>query len=324
MSWYNLCRLLVRCLPTRDRLRRGAELDGVLHETQLAVGVGPRDAISMGTLVVRRWGSTAVESLPLLLCGLPIAILPFMFIAFVYETHFRPWDLMEDTPSSDPFAHGLRWAYDNLFVIPGALCVIVGGRCIQYLRRGDFWFPSLVVCISLIGMSQSSLFIERTAWEFRNLRPSDVDSVSGWSILMAVLSIGLPVAFLAIDIFVSRRSGRRPLDPLRCDGRMTEPVLPSVHTHPQRSVGWMVMSIGLVFAAMAVFMARGLVGAYRAASNWDRTGPDPLEDVMAVWAMMTLPGLVALVTIALALNLLAVRSSSNVKPMSLSSTETEV
>ena len=61
MKWYTLCRFMVRCLPTRDRLRRGAELDGVLHETQLAVGVGPRDAISMGTLVIRRWGSTAVK-----------------------------------------------------------------------------------------------------------------------------------------------------------------------------------------------------------------------------------------------------------------------
>ena len=216
MTWLAISTWLVRLLPRRDRDRLGAELVGLLEETQASPTGGIRlpDAASLGWLVTRRWLTIGAESVPLLFVGVPIGVFAFGAIMSVAGSHFAPWDAFEEVGSTTPLAVTVRAVVDRILPIALVLSLLTGARAVQYLRRGSYQLPAAMMIASLVTISQHQIFLERTEWAFKDdLSPSSVDQVSPYSVLLLGLALAVPLGFLGIDLLLSTRSRRDPLPP---------------------------------------------------------------------------------------------------------------
>lgn len=163
------------------------------------------DAASVLSMAARFQARRVMGDLPLIVAAVPVMLLLFLTYATVYSTHFLPWDVMEEVPSTSGSMSVLRWVANHLALALLPLGLWAGWRAVRAVRSARPLLPGLYLAGVLLMMVQSNLFEERHEWSFRPLRASDVDSVSPYAVGWLVAVVSLPVAFLALDALSRRR-----------------------------------------------------------------------------------------------------------------------
>ncbi len=202
MSWERITRFFARGLAEARR----QEVEGHLDDTiEAGHAVRASDTGSIAALAVRSKVERAARSFPLWLAGLPVAILVLFSYGTVYEAHFFPWDMMEDTESTATFARWLRVLADWAWVGLLPLGLGSGYRVAQRIRDQQWIMSAAYVGGLFVLISQSSLFAERNEWYATSgLRPEAVDQVSPYSVVMFTLVLLLPTIFLVADWITHR------------------------------------------------------------------------------------------------------------------------
>ena len=174
---------------------------------------GPGDVASVFVLAARHQFDRGFRQVPLVLAGLPILLLCLMAYGLVYESHFAPWDLMEETPSTDPTARWIRSATGLAWIALLPLGAFSGWRVARSVRQGRLVLPAIYVVGLVALISQADLFIERTSW-FANgsLSASQVDDVSPYSVSLIALALLMPLAYLLFDSVARSHQTRKGSD----------------------------------------------------------------------------------------------------------------
>lgn len=206
-NYTNLAKRVVRLFPEADRSSRAEELASVLDAAEQAgQPASLLDVGSLGLLVGRTWLRLGLTNLFLVLAGLPLASFAFVAIISVYERHFWAWDVIEDVPSSSASVRAIRTGVELVGIGSIPVCLFAGFRCLRSLRDGRFGGPLVFLAAVLFVHSQAGLFVERTPWFARGrLEPSDVDVVSGYSLLVYATAVMVPIVFVGYDVFACRR-----------------------------------------------------------------------------------------------------------------------
>lgn len=210
MSWHGVARRLCRGFDERRR----AEMLGHLHDADAAgATIGASEAGSILFAVIA-WQLTRLgRQVPTMLAGLPVLALCLACYGSVYESHFYPWDMMEDVPSTTTWVAALRRAVDLAWIVILPLGLYSGWRVAVRLKQGSLGLPGLYVASLFYLITQADLFIERTTWFAEPLQTRHVNEVSGYSIGLIVAVLALPIAFSVIDLLTSRGAVRSRSEP---------------------------------------------------------------------------------------------------------------
>ncbi|MEE9417108.1 MAG: hypothetical protein V3V01_17645, partial [Acidimicrobiales bacterium] len=106
--------------------------------TQAGAPLEPIDAASVARLAA---ATITKRQLPLFVAGLPIAMLCILAYGSIYESHFMPWDLMEETPSTNPAAATARMAINNAWLVVLPVGLVSGWRAALCVRQGRPLLP---------------------------------------------------------------------------------------------------------------------------------------------------------------------------------------
>jgi len=212
------------------------------------------DTVSVLGMVARTQVRRAMGQLPLVLAGLPVALLCIAAYAWTYSTHFVPWDLMEEVPSTDPTAAAIRRATELALFVLVPLALLSGWRVAGAIRRGHPMLPAMFGLGLLVLISQAELFIERTAWfaSEGRLRARHVDDVSPYSVGLLSISLLLPALYLTLD-WVSRRNDSRSTTSKRT-ARATETRRPHVDSVAVAAVVAPLLVVFSSIAAVVLFL----------------------------------------------------------------------
>lgn len=164
--------------------------------------VGLADVASLGTLVARR----AVRDIPWWLAGLPVALVVVLLLAHTYEEHFWAWDVVgvAEYPRTELTQ---RWvlATNLMFIIATVAALVAGRVVVQQLRQRRVVGPLTLLAILVVALSQTDLFIERTAWwRDGRLKPEHVNDVSGYSLVLFFAFALIPFVYIGGFVVSSR------------------------------------------------------------------------------------------------------------------------
>lgn len=194
----------LRLLRWVDPKRRAELLMHIEDATAAGDPLGPGDAASVLGMATQSQLSRLLGEIRFVMIGLPVALLCAMVYGAIYESHFAPWDLMEETRSSDPTVALIRQLVDLAWIVVIPLGLLTGWLVVKSVSSRRYLLPAIYLLSLLVLFSQSDIFIERTNWIGDGLQANDVDEVSAYSLGLLSMVFVLPLTFVAIDL-LSRR-----------------------------------------------------------------------------------------------------------------------
>lgn len=232
--WRAMIARSLRLLPPGRRNGLAADILATIDESADA-GEPPRlgDLTSVLALVARSWLERLAALLPEAVLGLPFAVLLFLPVVAVYDSHFAPWDGLAEVPATGRVAW-FRLALDRSFPVIAILSFIVGARLVRRLRSGSWPLPAFAACVSLVLMSQADLFVEHAGWysasgtsSLTAKRAGElINAVSPWSAAMLAAAFAVPLGVATSDLLLNAAGHRAaPLPPARTPRRSDLKVL---------------------------------------------------------------------------------------------------
>jgi len=193
---------------------RGDELRMHIEDAAAAdEPLGPGDTASILGLAARTQIRRTLEQVPALIAGLPIVALCLVAYGSIYESHFAPWDLMEEIPSTDLTAASLRRAVELGWIAFLPAAALSGWRTVTSVAQRRFVLPAIYVTALIVLITQADIFIEHTAWfADGDLDAGDVDQVSSYSLGLISVAFLMPVIYLLADVLTRAWHGRRSTD----------------------------------------------------------------------------------------------------------------